>query len=337
MPDLPLITFALFAYNQEEFIEEAVRGALSQTYSPLEIILSDDCSTDRTFEIMERMAKDYQGPHKVLLNRNNPNLGLSTHVNKVFELASADIVVVAAGDDVSLPDRVANTWHIFAQRPDVVAVSMGHENIDTHGAIIPGLIKLKTCSEGRYSAADYICRKPVPLLGATRAYRKAVFELFGPLSPQCYSEDSALLFRSLLIGTLWHQPTKGVFYRVQEKSLSSTANLAGYTTVFQQNDRDLTYAVARGLVADCDAAALRASIRDRHKACTIRTKFNRCAFKLWFFLVAVLPSRHFRVGEKQAYLLLSLRQLLPEWVIVPARHLRRCVSSHSRRVRACAA
>ena len=42
----PLITFALMAYNQEQLIEEAVAGALAQTYSPLEIILSDLISND---------------------------------------------------------------------------------------------------------------------------------------------------------------------------------------------------------------------------------------------------------------------------------------------------
>ena len=46
-PDRPLVTFALFAYNQEQYIREAVEGAFSQTYEPLEIILSDDCSSDR--------------------------------------------------------------------------------------------------------------------------------------------------------------------------------------------------------------------------------------------------------------------------------------------------
>lgn len=40
----PLVTFALFAYNQEKFIREAVEGAFAQTYESLEIILSDDCS-----------------------------------------------------------------------------------------------------------------------------------------------------------------------------------------------------------------------------------------------------------------------------------------------------
>ncbi|HUF60663.1 MAG TPA: glycosyltransferase, partial [Verrucomicrobiales bacterium] len=52
----PLVSFLLLAYNQEQYIHEAVEGAFSQTYSPLEIILSDDCSTDRTFEIMREMA-----------------------------------------------------------------------------------------------------------------------------------------------------------------------------------------------------------------------------------------------------------------------------------------
>jgi glycosyltransferase involved in cell wall biosynthesis len=51
--DKPLLTLAMFAYNHERFIAEAVRGALRQTYSPLEIIISDDCSTDRTFEIIQ--------------------------------------------------------------------------------------------------------------------------------------------------------------------------------------------------------------------------------------------------------------------------------------------
>jgi glycosyltransferase involved in cell wall biosynthesis len=49
----------MFAYNHERFIAEAVRGALSQTYSPLEIIISDDCSTDRTFEIIQSEVAGY--------------------------------------------------------------------------------------------------------------------------------------------------------------------------------------------------------------------------------------------------------------------------------------
>ena len=46
----PLVTFALFAYNQERFITEAVEAAFAQTYQPLEIIISDDGSSDKTYD-----------------------------------------------------------------------------------------------------------------------------------------------------------------------------------------------------------------------------------------------------------------------------------------------
>ena len=95
------------AFNQEKFIAEAVRGALSQTYSPLEIILSDDCSVDRTYEIIESMAAHYTGPHKIILNRNKSNLGLAGHSNRVTRMAHGELIVGAAGDDVSMPHRTA--------------------------------------------------------------------------------------------------------------------------------------------------------------------------------------------------------------------------------------
>ena len=61
-PSNPLISFVLLAYKQEKYIREAVEGAFAQTYSPLEIILSDDASPDGTFEIIQEMAAAYQGP-----------------------------------------------------------------------------------------------------------------------------------------------------------------------------------------------------------------------------------------------------------------------------------
>lgn len=105
LEERPLVTFALFAYNQERYIREAVEGAFAQTYEPLEIILSDDCSTDRTYEIIEELAAKYEGPHKLIVRRSTKNRGLGLHIYDVTNLATGSIIVVAAGDDISLPMR----------------------------------------------------------------------------------------------------------------------------------------------------------------------------------------------------------------------------------------
>jgi len=106
-PGRPLVTFALFAYNQERYIREAIEGVFSQTYEPLEIILSDDCSTDRTFEIMGEMAATYCGPHRVRVNQTPKNNGFLCHFLNVARQAKGLLVVVAAGDDLSYPERTS--------------------------------------------------------------------------------------------------------------------------------------------------------------------------------------------------------------------------------------
>lgn len=106
----PLLSFTVCAYQQERFIREAVEAALAQTYSPLEIILSDDCSTDRTFEIMRELADNYHGPHQLVLNRNAANLGIARHVNRITELVHGELSIGAAGDDISLPNRVEEVY-----------------------------------------------------------------------------------------------------------------------------------------------------------------------------------------------------------------------------------
>lgn len=130
--DRPLVTFALFAYNQEKYIHEAVEGAFSQTYEPLEIILSDDCSADRTFEIMQEMAAAYRGTHKVRAIRQAENLGTFNHLITVARLARGQLLIANAGDDISYPQRtsmLANRW----KQTCPIALCSWHDEISESG------------------------------------------------------------------------------------------------------------------------------------------------------------------------------------------------------------
>src|SRR5210317_2270354 len=98
---------AVLAYNQERYVRDAVMGAFSQNYENLEIILSDDSSTDATYTILKDCVDQYAGKHKVILNRTEKNLGLVSHLNELVPKAFGEVIVVAAGDDISLPERVS--------------------------------------------------------------------------------------------------------------------------------------------------------------------------------------------------------------------------------------
>src|SRR5882762_2416555 len=148
----PLLTFAVAAFNQERFVREAVEAAFAQTYSPLEIVLSDDCSKDRTFEIMREMAAAYRGPHKIVLNQNPVRKSIGGHVNRIVEISHGDLILAAAGDDVSLPDRTALVYHAWEEAERLpISIHSDVIQIDEHGKRI----------ERRYEGSETAAELPI--------------------------------------------------------------------------------------------------------------------------------------------------------------------------------
>ncbi len=199
----PLISFCLFAYNQERLIREAVEAAFAQTYSPLEIILSDDGSSDRTFEIMSEMAAEYSGSHKIILNRNEPNLGITPHVNKVLlELASGEIFVMAAGDDISYPYRVERIWQRFEEEGvNLMLVGSLVDTISEDGTPMQTMDHIFDSSNVVFTLSDYAKgKKDYTMFGATLAFRNVLIKKIGRLSELNYAEDNQLCMRGLLLG-----------------------------------------------------------------------------------------------------------------------------------------
>ncbi|MEI6323518.1 MAG: glycosyltransferase [bacterium] len=213
----PPVTFVVLGYRQEQYIREAIEGAFSQAYSPLEIILSDDCSPDGTFLIMEEMAGSYTGPHQVIARQTAVNVGLSAHLDEVADLAQGEWIVIAAGDDISLPGRVARHMELAATHPDASSTFLA-----------PVVIGNSRSNESVPKVMNKVLSYPETLkshgggiLGATHAIRKSTWSIFGPLGKGRICEDWALAFRSSLIGEVIWDETPGISYRLHEQSITS--------------------------------------------------------------------------------------------------------------------
>lgn len=191
----PLVSILLIAYRQRDTVGEALHAALAQTYEPLEIIASDDASGDGTWEALCAAAEGYAGPHRLRLNRNEANLGIGAHLSRLAQMAAGELLVVAAGDDVSLPQRVqriVEAWLAHDRRPDVIASALADLDAEgrVHGEIVPTDL-------ARYTSLAQWAAEPPHVVGAAQAWTKRLFDRFGPLPPGTVAEDLVMVFRAI--------------------------------------------------------------------------------------------------------------------------------------------
>lgn len=198
--DKPLVTLALLAYNQERYIREAMISVLAQDYQHLEIIISDDRSTDHTFDVIREIASHYVGPHRIILNQNEANLGLVGHVNRMFALSNGKLLVLAAGDDISHSSRVSTLTDAWLRSGSLSAVVHSSARVIRDREAGVETILPRRPKSGPHSLAAYLGDGMVlPYLGCTAAYTTDIHAAFGDLDPKGSIEDQPLAFRAILL------------------------------------------------------------------------------------------------------------------------------------------
>lgn len=95
--NIPKISVSIITYKQENLIKRSINSLLKQREYIYEICVSDDCSPDRTWEVLLEYEKEYPGLFK--LNRNKNNVGIFENVEKTWDMQSGDLVYRMAGDD----------------------------------------------------------------------------------------------------------------------------------------------------------------------------------------------------------------------------------------------
>lgn len=258
MNETPLVSLVILAYNQEKFISEAIVGALSQTYDNLEIIVSDDCSTDNTYEIARQTIKKYNGDKKIYLYRNEKNIGLVPHVNKIFsQYVNGEYIALAGGDDISLPKRIEKTVALF-KNDSVYAVSGQCYVINEKGNVIgnseqKGILYWEINDE-------YIKNLSFMTSGAGLAIKKSVLDKFGDLEPKTPTEDSTLRFRSLLLGKLAVSDHYFIKYRRHDNNLTNHIYSLKTKYISKQYIVDLKKAYERNIIDNNQYRRLRKKV-----------------------------------------------------------------------------
>ena len=96
----PLISIVLPIYNGEKYMRESIDSVLAQTWRNWELIIMDDCSTDRTQSIAETYA---HSDNRIQYHRNEKNLRLPANLNRGFSFAKGDYLTWTSDDNMYLP------------------------------------------------------------------------------------------------------------------------------------------------------------------------------------------------------------------------------------------
>lgn len=136
-----LISILMPTYNVEKFVEEAVRSVLLQTYKYFELLIVDDCSTDKTFDILQGLAAEDK---RIRLFRNDVNSKICKTLNRALEHAKGEYIGRMDGDDISTPERFQRLKQFLDEHSDISLVGSNMITIDETGREISRKRYIKT-------------------------------------------------------------------------------------------------------------------------------------------------------------------------------------------------
>ena len=180
-----LVSVLLSTYNSEESIAESIDSLLNQTHKNLEILISDDGSTDSTKEICKKFQlKD----DRILLSCNKRNIGLTKSLNNLAQKASGSLIARHDADDISLPHRIEEQIQ-FMKKKKLDAVTT-RSLVKQNNKKRPGI--------SFYIPDKLLINRKNPFIHGTLIIKKNVFQEIGYYDERFYYAQDYKLFYELL-------------------------------------------------------------------------------------------------------------------------------------------
>jgi glycosyltransferase involved in cell wall biosynthesis len=128
----PRVSIGLPVYNDDRFLAQTLDCLLNQSYRDFELIVCDNCSTDKTEEICRAYAST---DVRIRYHRNSVNIGVSRNFNLCFTLSKGEYFKWAAANDLCATDMVERCVEVLDRRPDVALCFAKTRIIDENGIV----------------------------------------------------------------------------------------------------------------------------------------------------------------------------------------------------------
>jgi len=126
----PLVSIGMPVFNESRFIKTSLHSVINQDYKNLEIIISDNSSTDATYSICEELLGERPN---VRMHRHTKNNGAAENFNFVASSSGGEYFMWASGHDIWSPNYISSCVELMEKFPDVVLAFGTPLWIDEHG------------------------------------------------------------------------------------------------------------------------------------------------------------------------------------------------------------
>ncbi|MGJ0344510.1 glycosyltransferase [Aliarcobacter cryaerophilus] len=124
------VSVLMSVYNSENTLSKAIESILNQSFKNFEFIIIDDCSTDKSYEIL----KEYENKDcRIKLYQNEKNLGLAASLNRGLKLCNSSLVARMDSDDYSYPERLEKQYNYFLNNKNIDVLGTAIALIDSNG------------------------------------------------------------------------------------------------------------------------------------------------------------------------------------------------------------
>lgn len=189
--NLPLVSILIPAYNRPHYLEIALTSALGQTYPNIEVIICDDSTDNRVYEMLVPYLAKYP---QLKYFKNEKNLFLGNW-HRCFDLASGEYINYLMDDDVFHREKIEKMMRYYLQSEDIALVTSFRQTIDLNGNFIPPILGTEklfeetTVLDGK-QLGNYVLTKCMNVIGepTTVLFRKRdLTEKFGVYKNKQYT------------------------------------------------------------------------------------------------------------------------------------------------------
>jgi len=129
---MDLVSIILPVYNAELFVHEAIDSVLKQTYNHFELIVIDDCSQDKSSEILKKFQ---ESDLRIIIHQNHQNLGVVKSLNIGLDLARGKFIARIDADDIWFPDKLRKQIQYLEKHENILMLATSKLNMNEDGSV----------------------------------------------------------------------------------------------------------------------------------------------------------------------------------------------------------